>query len=88
MNDHEFSVVQLLGGPQAATASLDEHFGDNHNRLDKEPSHHYGYLYNFTGQPWKTQARVRQIAATAYSNTVEGVLGNHPTRSSMAALSH
>jgi predicted alpha-1,2-mannosidase len=69
-------VVDLLGGPQAAAAKLDQHFGGGHNRHDNEPSHHYGYLYNFTGQPWKTQARVRQIAATAYSNTVEGVLGN------------
>jgi predicted alpha-1,2-mannosidase len=69
-------VVHLLGGPQAAAAKLDQHFGGGHNRHDNEPSHHYGYLYNFTGQPWKTQARVRQIAATAYSNTVEGVLGN------------
>lgn len=69
-------VVQLLGGPQAATAKLDEHFGGNHNRHDNEPSHHYSYLYNFTGAPWKAQARVRQIAATEYSNTIKGMPGN------------
>ena len=69
-------VVQLMGGPQAASAELDEHFNGNHNRHDNEPSHHYGYLYDFTGEPWKTQARVREIANDAYSNTIDGVLGN------------
>jgi predicted alpha-1,2-mannosidase len=69
-------VVKLMGGPQAASAELDEHFNGNHNRHDNEPSHHYGYLYDFTGEPWKTQARVREIANDAYSNTIDGVLGN------------
>jgi predicted alpha-1,2-mannosidase len=69
-------VVQLLGGPEAASAKLDEHFNGGHNKHDNEPSHHYGYLYDYTGQPWKTQARVREIARTAYSNTPNGVLGN------------
>jgi predicted alpha-1,2-mannosidase len=69
-------VVKLLGGPQAAAAKLDAHFNGGHNRHDNEPSHHYGYLYDFTGQPWKTQARVREIARDAYSNTPNGVLGN------------
>ncbi|MGO4382305.1 GH92 family glycosyl hydrolase [Pseudoduganella sp. RAF53_2] len=69
-------VVQLLGGAKAAGAKLDEHFNGGHNRHDNEPSHHYGYLYNYVGEPWKTQARVRALAAEAYSNTVEGILGN------------
>ncbi len=69
-------VVKLMGGPQAASAELDEHFNGNHNRHDNEPSHHYGYLYDFAGEPWKTQARVREIANDAYSNTIDGVLGN------------
>lgn len=69
-------VVKLLGGPQAAAAKLDAHFNGGHNRHDNEPSHHYGYLYDFAGQPWKTQARVREIARDAYSNTPNGVLGN------------
>jgi len=69
-------VVQLLGGREAASAKLDEHFNGGHNRHDNEPSHHYGYLYDYTGQPWKTQARVREIARDGYSNTPNGVLGN------------
>ena len=69
-------VVQLLGGREAASAKLDEHFNGGHNRHDNEPSHHYGYLYDYTGQPWKTQARVREIARDAYANTPNGVLGD------------
>jgi predicted alpha-1,2-mannosidase len=69
-------VVQLLGGSRAASAKLDEHFDGGHNRHDNEPSHHYAFLYDYTGQPWKTQARVREIAREAYSNTPNGVLGN------------
>ena len=69
-------VMQLLGGPAAFNAKLDEHFSGHHNHHDNEPSHHYGYLYDYGGQPWKTQERVRQIARDAYSNTPEGVLGN------------
>jgi len=69
-------VVQLLGGAEAASAKLDAHFAGGHNRHDNEPSHHYGYLYDYTGQPWKTQARVREIARSAYSDTPNGVLGN------------
>ena len=69
-------VVQLLGGPHAAAAKLDAHFDGGHNHHDNEPSHHYAYLYDYAGEPWKTQARVRAIAGEAYSNTPEGILGN------------
>jgi predicted alpha-1,2-mannosidase len=69
-------TVVLLGGPAAAEAKLDAHFNGGHNHHDNEPSHHYGYLYDFVGAPWKTQARVRQIAGDAYSDTPTGILGN------------
>jgi predicted alpha-1,2-mannosidase len=69
-------VIELLGGPKAAAKKLDEHFNGGHNRHDNEPSHHYAYLYDYAGQPWKTQLRVREIARDAYSNTPNGVLGN------------
>jgi predicted alpha-1,2-mannosidase len=69
-------VMHLLGGPRKFNAILDEHFAGHHNHHDNEPSHHYGYLYDYGGQPWKTQAIVRQIAREAYSNTPTGVLGN------------
>jgi predicted alpha-1,2-mannosidase len=41
-----------------------------------EPCHHVAYLYNYAGQPWKTQARVRQVASTLYNDTPAGLCGN------------
>ncbi|MCD2424273.1 GH92 family glycosyl hydrolase [Niabella pedocola] len=41
-----------------------------------EPSHHVAYLYNFTGQPWKTQERVRMILKKQYQPAVDGLGGN------------
>ena len=69
-------VVRLLGGSRAAAAKLDEHFDGGHNRHDNEPSHHYAYLYDFVGEPSKTQSRVRELLRDAYSDTPNGVLGN------------
>ncbi|MFO1513829.1 MAG: GH92 family glycosyl hydrolase [Verrucomicrobiota bacterium] len=41
-----------------------------------EPDQHAPYLYNYAGQPWKTQARVRQVADTMYNHTPAGICGN------------
>ena len=41
-----------------------------------EPSHHVPYLYNFTGQPWKTQACTRMILPKQYKAKPEGLGGN------------
>ncbi|MCG6188917.1 GH92 family glycosyl hydrolase [Maribellus maritimus] len=41
-----------------------------------EPGHHIPYLYNWTGQPWKTQERVRMIMKTMYSSKEDGLCGN------------
>lgn len=41
-----------------------------------EPSHHVAYLYAYAGQPWRTQARLKQIMDTRYKPTPEGLAGN------------
>ena len=41
-----------------------------------EPAHHAAYLYNYTDQPWKTQAQVRNILARQYHPTPDGLGGN------------
>ncbi|MBC3765689.1 GH92 family glycosyl hydrolase [Neptunicella marina] len=41
-----------------------------------EPSHHIAYLYNYTGKPWKTQQRIRQIMDTLASDKPDGLAGN------------
>jgi len=41
-----------------------------------EPSHHVAYLYNYIGQPGKTQERLHQIMTTLYTDQPDGLAGN------------
>jgi predicted alpha-1,2-mannosidase len=69
-------LLKLMGGAEAYDAKLDQHFSGGHNVHKNEPSHHYGYLYDFGGQPWKTQAKVREIAAAEYGYDAGGLDGD------------
>lgn len=69
-------LIQLMGGREKYAAKLDTHFRDGHNVHNNEPSHHYAYLYDFAGQPWKTQAKVREIAAAEYGYDAGGLDGD------------
>jgi predicted alpha-1,2-mannosidase len=81
-------LAALMGGRAAAAARLDDFFHDaNGNwavlggsalRYDptNEPDIHAPWLYNGLGQPWKTQATVRQIVDTAYGVGPSGLPGN------------
>ena len=41
-----------------------------------EPSHHVAYLYNYAGQPHKTQEKVHEIMTTLYTTQPDGLCGN------------
>ena len=41
-----------------------------------EPSFHIPYLYDFSGQPWKTQSRVRQLMDIWYGDGPLGIPGD------------
>ena len=69
-------LLKLMGGRAAYNALLDQHFMGGHNVHRNEPSHHYGYLYDYSGEPWKTQAKVREIAAAEYANLPSGLDGD------------
>lgn len=69
-------LLNLMGGRDNYNAKLDEHFAGHHNVHSNEPSHHYGYLYDFSGKPWKTQAKVREIANAEYANQPSGIDGD------------
>jgi predicted alpha-1,2-mannosidase len=47
-----------------------------HYAHGNEPSHHVGYLYNYAGAPWKTQARLKQIVDSQYKDAPDGLAGN------------
>jgi len=41
-----------------------------------EPGHHLPYLYNYVGEPWKTQFLTHKILTTLYRNEIDGLAGN------------
>lgn len=44
--------------------------------MANEPSLHIPYLYNYAGEPWKTQKRIRQLLKTWFRNDLMGVPGD------------
>ncbi|MFR9524302.1 MAG: GH92 family glycosyl hydrolase [Rikenellaceae bacterium] len=44
--------------------------------MGNEPSFHIPYLYNYAGQPWKSQARVRMLLDMWFRNDLMGVPGD------------
>jgi predicted alpha-1,2-mannosidase len=81
-------LFAALGGTDKAIARLDRFFyqpdgslavtkaGDAHAELDNEPSIAAPWLYNFAGQPWKTQELVRAAMTQIWVNAPNGISGN------------
>jgi predicted alpha-1,2-mannosidase len=44
-----------------------------------EPIHHMIYLYDYAGQPWKAQSRLRQAMTLLYQATPDGFCGDEDT---------
>ncbi len=44
--------------------------------MGNEPSFHIPYLYNYTGQPWKTQKRIRMLMESWFRNDLMGICGD------------
>jgi predicted alpha-1,2-mannosidase len=44
--------------------------------MANEPSLHIPYLYNYAGQPWKTQKRIRSLLTQWFRNDLMGVPGD------------
>jgi predicted alpha-1,2-mannosidase len=81
-------LAEAMGGRETAADRLDGFFhnadgswsirGGDPLRYDptNEPGIHAPWLYNALGQPWKTQATVRQILDTVYGTGPSGLPGN------------
>ncbi|MBI1807613.1 MAG: glycoside hydrolase family 92 protein [Ignavibacteria bacterium] len=41
-----------------------------------EPSHHICYMYDWTGQPWKTQEKIHLVMNKMYRSLPDGLCGN------------
>jgi predicted alpha-1,2-mannosidase len=44
--------------------------------MGNEPSFHIPYLYNYAGQPWKTQKRIRMLMESWFRNDLMGIPGD------------
>ncbi len=47
-----------------------------HFSMGNEPSFHIPYLYNYVGQPWKTQERMRELTKQWFRNDLFGIPGD------------
>ncbi|MEI7982747.1 MAG: GH92 family glycosyl hydrolase, partial [Bacteroidota bacterium] len=85
-------LMALMGGHDRFAARLDELFTADSKTTGREqsditgligqyahgnePSHHMAYLYDYAGQPWKTQELVHRICNDFYKNSPDGLIGN------------
>lgn len=85
-------LIDLHGGRANFTKKLDELFSTESKLTGREqpditgligqyahgnePSHHIAYLYNYAGEPWKTQKIVRRVLDDFYKPTPDGLIGN------------
>lgn len=85
-------LMELQGGKEKFAAKLDELFTTTDKLAGREqpditgligqyahgnePSHHIAYLYDYAGEPWKTQKLVRKIMDEFYKPEPDGLIGN------------
>lgn len=84
-------LIEAMGGKEAFEARLDSMFVHVNPDVElpifstgmigqyaqgNEPGHHVAYLYNFTDNPGKGAARLRQIMTELYTANPDGICGN------------
>jgi len=83
-------LINLMGGKEYFAKKLDSLFTMKNPDEDSkgntgeigeywhgnEPSHHITYLFDYAGEPWRTQELVREVATKFYYNKPDGLCGN------------
>ncbi len=85
-------LIELMGGKKAFAAKMDSLLAADSDLGEgaavdisgligqyahgNEPSHHDLYMYNYAGQPEKTQALVRRVMDELYTDQPAGLCGN------------
>jgi putative alpha-1,2-mannosidase len=75
-------LIQARGGDKAYSSFLDSLLdnitdpGNTNANLSNEPSVEIPWEYDYTGQPWKAQAAVREAQQDLYFNAPVGSFGN------------
>ena len=85
---NEKGLFTMMGGKEKASERLNAFFftpdgslavtksGGLHAELNNEPSIETPWLFDFLGQPWKTQEAVRKVLTTIWTNSAQGMPGN------------
>lgn len=71
-----YGLMDCMGGREAYLAKLDSMFSERRYWHGNEPCHQVAFMFNYAGEPWKTQQAVRQIMDTEYLNAPGGLSGN------------
>lgn len=69
-------LIPLMGGNKKFISMLDRNFDEGHFQHRNEPGHHFIYLYNYAGEPWKTQEKIWEHTPLNYRNAPDGLSGN------------
>lgn len=69
-------LMAKMGGEQRFCLKLDSMFTQNRYWHGNEPGHQIPFLFNYTGEVWKTQLYVPQILETEYKDLPGGLSGN------------
>lgn len=69
-------LMAAMGGHERFANRLDSMFTQGYYWHGNEPSHQVAFMFNYAGQPWKTQQYVRDIMRVEYSADPGGLCGN------------
>lgn len=72
----QYGLMEVMGGRERYVARLDSMFSEGRYWHGNEPCHQVAWLFNYAGQPWKTQKHVRHIMDTEYLPVPGGLSGN------------
>ena len=69
-------LMDIMGGENEFNANLDRFHAKGQYWHGNEPGHQIPFLYNYSGQAWKTQKLVSDIMRKEYSAEIGGLSGN------------
>lgn len=73
---HDIPGLIELMGKENFIKKLNKNFRGFRYIHPNEPGHHYTYLYDYVGQPWKTQREVKKARKLNYRNNPHGMWGD------------
>ena len=69
-------LIAAMGGREQFVSKLDSMFTEGRYWHGNEPCHQVAYMFNYAGEPWRTQKYVRHILDTEYLDDAGGLSGN------------